>query len=98
MSFASPELQDLIKQLVQKHPEKRIGWREDSAEIKKHPWLATINWERLARRQYNMSVDYFFGKNRETHESREKPVLEPSQATNFEFEHLEGWEFTAEPL
>jgi serine/threonine protein kinase len=56
----SPELQDLLKKLIEKDPNNRIGHQADSDEIKKHSWFRSINWDRIKKRQYNMSTDYFY--------------------------------------
>lgn len=42
--FFSKEVQDLLKKLLERDPNKRIG---NSEEIKKHPWFKTIDWKLL---------------------------------------------------
>lgn len=43
---ASPEAKDLIRNLLRKDPEKRIGSKNED-DIKKHPWFSSINFEML---------------------------------------------------
>lgn len=44
---ASAELKDIITQLLQKDPKKRLGARGDSLEVLAHPWLASIDVSKL---------------------------------------------------
>lgn len=48
----SDELEDLIKQCLQKDPTKRIGYN-NTEEIKKHKWFENINWDDVL----NLSVE-----------------------------------------
>ncbi|ETB62025.1 AGC protein kinase [Plasmodium yoelii 17X] len=42
----SPEIADLLKKLLQKNPQKRLGSGiTDAEEIKKHPFFKKINWD-----------------------------------------------------
>jgi serine/threonine protein kinase len=43
--FVSPEAADLIRRLLHRTPEKRIGAQEGGSEIKSHPFFATLNWD-----------------------------------------------------
>ncbi|KAL0489772.1 glucocorticoid-regulated kinase [Acrasis kona] len=44
----SPEVQDLIRKLLERDPRKRLGSGPTGAEeIKKHPWFAGVNWDDL---------------------------------------------------
>ena len=48
----SDEISDLINQLLNKDPSKRIGTGPDDAEeIKKHPAFAKINWGKLNKKE-----------------------------------------------
>ena len=42
--------QNLIKQLLEKDPEQRIGVNGDS-EIKNHPWFKKIDWDLLLQKK-----------------------------------------------
>ena len=44
-NVCSIEAIDLIKKLIEKKPEKRIGIKE----IKQHPWFSSINWQLLEK-------------------------------------------------
>mmetsp|Transcript_10363 Transcript_10363/g.9154 ORF Transcript_10363/g.9154 Transcript_10363/m.9154 type:complete len:95 (+) Transcript_10363:360-644(+) len=44
----SEEAQDLVKKLLEKNPNKRLGsGPEDSESIKEHPFFSDIDWEKL---------------------------------------------------
>uniref|UniRef100_A0A7S0R8V7 cGMP-dependent protein kinase n=1 Tax=Pyramimonas obovata TaxID=1411642 RepID=A0A7S0R8V7_9CHLO len=43
--YMSPKCIHLVRQLLQLQPHKRVV---DIAELKKHPWFADINWQKLA--------------------------------------------------
>jgi len=47
--------QTLVKQLLTKDPAKRLGTRGGLEQIKQVKWFATMDWERLYRKGYNMS-------------------------------------------
>uniref|UniRef100_A0A182Q8V7 non-specific serine/threonine protein kinase n=1 Tax=Anopheles farauti TaxID=69004 RepID=A0A182Q8V7_9DIPT len=48
----SPEATDFIRKLLVKDPKRRLGsGKNDAAELKSHPFLRTINWTQLVRRQ-----------------------------------------------
>ena len=48
----SEEAKDLIRRLLVKQPESRLGFR-GAAEIQQHPFFRTINWDDL----YNKRLD-----------------------------------------
>lgn len=48
----SAEASNLLKHLLKKKPEERIGCRKGGvAELKAHPWFKNIDWEQLALKQ-----------------------------------------------
>jgi serine/threonine protein kinase len=43
----SPEVRDLLKRLLHRKPEERLGTGVDGTEqVKKHPWFASIDWRK----------------------------------------------------
>ena len=40
--------QDLIRQLLERDPEKRLGAHAGAEEIKAHPFYEEINWVRIS--------------------------------------------------
>lgn len=42
---------DLVKKLLVKDPEERLGFREGAIELKRHPFFKNINWEDLKNRK-----------------------------------------------
>ncbi|XP_076141152.1 ribosomal protein S6 kinase alpha-2 isoform X3 [Alosa pseudoharengus] len=50
--FLSPEVQSLIRALFKRNPTNRLGAGPDGVEeIKRHPFFATIDWNKLYRRE-----------------------------------------------
>ena len=44
--YLSSEVSDLIMKLLNRDPQKRIGaGKEDTNEIKVHPWFKSIDWD-----------------------------------------------------
>jgi len=46
----SEDAQDIIKMLLKKDPEERLG-KNGAKEIKEHKWFSNINWEELAAKK-----------------------------------------------
>lgn len=47
----SLECKDLIQQLLQRDPSKRLGARNGAADIKQHPFFKGIRWDVVAKKQ-----------------------------------------------
>lgn len=47
---ASPEAKDLIKKLLKKDADKRLGSQNED-DIKNHPWFAKLNFEKILNKQ-----------------------------------------------
>uniref|UniRef100_A0A182P0Z4 non-specific serine/threonine protein kinase n=1 Tax=Anopheles epiroticus TaxID=199890 RepID=A0A182P0Z4_9DIPT len=47
----SDEATDFIRKLLAKDPKRRLGTKGDAADLKSHPFMRSINWTRLVRRQ-----------------------------------------------
>ena len=51
-SFFSIEAKSLLQGLLERDPLKRLGSSEDdSNELKRHPWFAKIDWDKLMKKQ-----------------------------------------------
>lgn len=51
-SYISATARQLLQALFQREPEQRLGGGpRDSEEVKEHPWFATMDWDRLARKE-----------------------------------------------
>lgn len=51
-AYLSPEARDLIKRLLKRHVETRLGTGpEDAEEIKRHPFFRHLNWDLVFSRQ-----------------------------------------------
>ena len=51
----SPELQDLISQLLEKNPSERIGSTHDLADILAHPFFEGIDLDKLSNKEIEAS-------------------------------------------
>jgi len=49
----SPSLEDLLRKLLMKDPNKRI---QSVTEIKKHPWLKDIDWAKVYNKEYEPPI------------------------------------------
>jgi serine/threonine protein kinase len=41
----TPDCEDLIRKLMDRNPQKRLGHARDADEVKLHPWFKKINWD-----------------------------------------------------
>ena len=56
-AFFSVEAKSLLQGLLERDTTKRLGSSEDDAnELKRHPWFAKIDWEKLYRRELDPPV------------------------------------------
>jgi serine/threonine protein kinase len=47
-AFFSVEAKNLLQGLLEREPSKRLGTSEEDAnELKRHPWFAKIDWQKL---------------------------------------------------
>jgi len=52
-AYISSDARTLLTGLLQRAPEDRLGGGEaDAEELKDHPWFDSVDWERVARREY----------------------------------------------
>ena len=50
--MSAQELKDLIKRLLVRVPNRRLGCTQGgAAEVKRHPWFAGFDWDALAARK-----------------------------------------------
>lgn len=47
----APMLESLLRGLLEKDIEKRLGFREGFQEIKRHPWLEGVDWNGVLQRK-----------------------------------------------
>ena len=51
-AFFSVEAKSLLQGLLERDPAKRLGSSEEDAnELKRHPWFAKIDWQKLMLKQ-----------------------------------------------
>ncbi|XP_069749740.1 ribosomal protein S6 kinase alpha-6 isoform X1 [Narcine bancroftii] len=65
--FLSPEAQGLLRTLFKRNPGNRLGAGPDGVEeIKRHPFFATIDWNRLVRKEIQPPFKPASGKPEDT--------------------------------
>jgi serine/threonine protein kinase len=53
-----PELaRDMCNKLLEKNPQTRLGSRKGAKEIKQHPWVRDIEWEKIFRKEIKAPID-----------------------------------------
>ena len=58
----SNESYDFVNKLMQKEPNKRLGFLGGVSDLKRHPWLHNIDWKSLYN--FNFNVDFIpYGEN-----------------------------------
>ena len=46
----SDDCKDLIRKLLTKNPNDRLGHENDAMDIKAHPWFKNFDWENLLKK------------------------------------------------
>ena len=54
-NYLTADAQDLIKKLLKKNPESRLGFN-GASEIKKHPFFKKMNWDKVANREVDPPI------------------------------------------
>ena len=52
----SPECEDLLKQLLKRNPQERLGARAGAREIKAHDWFKDVDWDDVQQKKTYASV------------------------------------------
>jgi serine/threonine protein kinase len=55
-NYLSDDLKDLLAKLLSKDPNERIGLK-NKKEIKKHPWLKNIDWDKLLIKEIDSPIN-----------------------------------------
>ena len=51
-NFVSRKAQKFLRDLLKKDPANRLGTKRDVEEIKEHPFMAGVNWDKVLKREY----------------------------------------------
>ena len=100
----SEECKNLIVSLLNRNPSKRLGaGPEGSAEIKKHPYFETIDWQVVRDRKMeppkpNINMKYYAHVQNfvETPDEQLNKVFEDTEELDpelFENRNVDGWSF-----
>jgi len=49
--WVNPDAQDILSGLLQPEPNDRIGSARGATEVKEHPWVSEVDWNRVYRRE-----------------------------------------------
>ena len=55
--FFSEELKDLLKKMLNKNPQKRIGIENDKSDLKNHEFFRDINWDDIMKKKIKPPVE-----------------------------------------
>ncbi len=90
--FLSPEAQSLLRQLFKRNPANRLGAAENGVEdIKKHPFFASIDFEKLLRKEIsppfkpavsNADDTFYFDTEFTSRTPKDSPGLPPSASAH----------------
>ncbi|XP_023231727.1 ribosomal protein S6 kinase 2 beta-like [Centruroides sculpturatus] len=103
--FLSPEAQSLLRALFKRNPANRLGSGPEGVEdIKCHPFFATIDWDKLYRREITPPFipavsradhTFYFDKEFTTRTPEDSPGVPPSATAH---ELFRGFSFVASTL
>ena len=51
-NFVSKKAQKFLRDLLKKEPMNRLGTKRDVEEIKEHPYMTGVNWDKVLKREY----------------------------------------------
>ena len=51
-NFVSQKAQKFLRDLLRKNPENRLGSKRDVDEIKEHPYMEGVDWDKVYKREY----------------------------------------------
>ena len=70
-----PELaRDMCNKLLEKNPQTRLGSRRGARDVKEHPWVRDMDWEKLFRKKISPPIDPCKNGVNFSPEFTEKPV------------------------
>lgn len=88
-AFFTVEAKSLLQGLLERDPSKRLGSSEDDAnELKRHPWFAKIDWEKLSKKTLDPPFKPYVSGPEDTRNidkmfTSETPKETPGQQANF---------------
>ncbi|KAF4672500.1 hypothetical protein FOL46_008893 [Perkinsus olseni] len=72
--WVSAPARDMCDRLLEADPKTRLGSKKGAREIKEHPWVRDMDWEKLFRKQIKPPIDPSKTKKNFSPEFTEKPV------------------------
>ena len=93
--YMSAEVEDLLRRLLDRNPEKRIGAGiEDADEIKRHPWFKEIDWTEAYARRLNVPPQSPLTRDEDEFEiEMQGELFSEKTSLRKQKNYLEGWSF-----
>lgn len=100
-NFFSPEATNIIKLLLDKDPDQRLGSRSDADEIMQHPFFSEIDWAKLEKKEIpalfkpDLSQDKMKYFNPNIDKVERSPVVD-DEDDFVPYKSLEGFTYTSD--
>mmetsp|Transcript_22619 Transcript_22619/g.20088 ORF Transcript_22619/g.20088 Transcript_22619/m.20088 type:complete len:115 (+) Transcript_22619:152-496(+) len=95
--FASAKCRSILKMLLTKDPEKRLGsGKFDAQIIKSHPWFEDVDWVNVYERKLSVPKDIKFEKAEgESNQVLSSRLIKGAEEGRYEkkLNYIEGWSF-----
>ena len=94
-NFISKDAADLIKKLLVRNPDKRLGsGNRDALEIKEHPYFKDVNWKKIYEKKINPpNFLNYTDKHIKYYSKKRKFLNENLYETNENPNKIKGWSF-----
>ena len=94
-NFISKDAADLIKKLLVRNPDKRLGsGNRDALEIKEHPYFKDVNWKKIYEKKINPpNFLNYTDKHIKYYSKKRKFLNENLYETNESPNKIKGWSF-----
>lgn len=87
-SSLSPQAIDILKQLLERNPAKRLGSQGDGEEIRKHAFFEGIDWNYVHHKKYKPPLMI----NKKVNLNK-NPVEVTNKDPNCKDNYVDGWSF-----
>ena len=90
------QARDMCNQLLEKNPHTRLGSKKGAKEIKEHPWVRDMEWEKLFRKKISPPIDPTKNGVNFSPEFTEKPIPQnnpPTTTAPITNTQFAGWSY-----
>lgn len=95
-AFVSKKARSILKMLLAKEPEKRLGaGKYDARIVKSHPWFEDIDWDKVYKRQLPVPTNFTGEKLNDSQNIISSRLLrgQDDNHQNEENNYIQGWSF-----